>query len=64
MEKGLPEARLLTVEQVATMLSLSPRSIYNSCLKGSRYPFPIRPVRIRRCIRFRREDVESYIESL
>ena len=63
-EKPMEEARLITVEQLAAMLSMSPKSIYNGCLRGAKYPFPIKPKRIRRLLRFDRKDVEAYIESL
>ena len=58
------EKRLLTVEEVAAMLSMSPKSIYNGCLRGAKYPFPIKPKRIRRLLRFDVRDVERYLESL
>ena len=62
--KGLPGPRLITVEQLAAMINMSPKSIYNGCLRGAKYPFPIKPKRIRRLIRFDIRDVESYLESL
>jgi predicted DNA-binding transcriptional regulator AlpA len=63
-KKSLPERRLLTVEEIAAMLSMSPKSIYNGCLRGAKYPFPIKPKRIRRLLRFDVRDVERYLESL
>ena len=56
--------RLLTVEQVAARLQLSSRTIYNRCAPKSKNPFPIRPKRIGKLLRFDTKDVDDYIASL
>lgn len=58
------KARLLTVREVAERLKMSERTIYNSISRDAKNPFPVRPVRIRRLVRFREQDVDKYIESL
>ncbi len=60
----MTEPRLLTVEQVAKRLGISPRTIYNGVSKATKVPFPIRAVRIRRLVRFKEQDLIDYIESL
>lgn len=56
--------KLLTVKEVAERLAISERTIYNGICKGAERPFPIQPVRIRRLVRFREQDVNKYIKSL
>lgn len=56
--------RLLTVKEVAERLKISERTIYNSISRDAKNPFPIKPVRIRRLVRFKAEDVNKFIESL
>ena len=56
--------RLLSVEETATYLGLSPRTIYNAVARRSKRPFPVKPKRIGRLIRFDIGDLERYIESL
>ena len=60
----MTEPRLLTVEEVAERLKISPRTIYNGVSRASKNPFPIKAVRIRRLVRFKAEDVNKFIESL
>ena len=56
--------RLLNVEETATYLGLSPRTIYNAVARKSKRPFPVKPKRIGRLIRFDIRDLERYIESI
>ncbi len=53
--------RLLTVQELAERLNISPGTIYNWISKGS---FPIRVRRIGRLVRFSREDVEHFLNGL
>jgi excisionase family DNA binding protein len=55
---------LLNVEEVAAILGISPRSIYNSIHRRAAKPFPIRPKRVGRLIRFSVKDVNDYIDSI
>ena len=64
MEQEIIKRRLLSVEELAEYLGISPRTIYNRLgLKGKKR-FPIRPKRIGRLVKFDLKDVEKYIDSL
>jgi excisionase family DNA binding protein len=64
MEKELSKKRLLSVEETAAYLGISPRTVYNQiCLKAKK-KFPVRPKRIGRIIRFDLQDLDRYIETL
>jgi len=56
--------RLLSVEETANYLGLSPRTIYNAVARKSKKPFPIRPKRIGKLVKFDILDLERYVESL
>ena len=56
--------KLITVQQLAERLNISPQTIYNGIAKDAKNPFPIRAVRIRRLVRFKEQDVTDYINSL
>lgn len=56
--------RLLTVEEVAGILGISPRTIYNRVHRKSKRLFPIRAKRVGRLLRFDVREVEAYIEGL
>ncbi len=56
--------RLLNVEETAVYLGLSPRTIYNGVCPKSRKPFPLKPKRIGKLVRFDIKDLDRYIESL
>jgi len=57
-------SRLLSLKETSVILGISPRSIYNKVHSKSKQSFPIQPKRIGRLIKFKREDVEAYIDSL
>jgi predicted DNA-binding transcriptional regulator AlpA len=56
--------RLLSVEETATYLGISPRSIYNGIGRKTKSPFPIKPKRIGRLVKFDLKDIEAYVDSL
>ena len=56
--------RLLTVQETATYLGLSPRTIYNAITPRSKNPFPVKAKRIGKAVRFDIEDLDRYIKSL
>jgi excisionase family DNA binding protein len=62
-EKKFP-VRLLSVKETAVYLGLSPRTIYNRLSRGSKRPFPIRPKRVGKLVKFDIRDVEAYVELL
>ncbi len=55
---------LLTVNQVAKALQISPRTIQNQTGRKATKRFPIPVVRIGKSVRFRVEDVREYVRSL
>ena len=59
----MPE-KLLTIREVAEILQISVRSIYNQVRKNADRPFPIRVRRHGRLIRFSAKDVQRYIDKL
>jgi len=61
---NLSRKRLLTVEETATYLGLSPRTIYNAVAPKSRDPFPVRAKRIGKCVRFDIKDLDRYVDAL
>lgn len=56
--------RLLSVEEAATYLGISPRTLYNQCHRKARKRFPVRPRRIGRRVLFAVQDLEAYVDSL
>lgn len=58
---------LLTVEETAALLKISPRSIYEmtSNRGRARRQHPLPAIRLNsKALRFRREDIENWIEQL
>jgi len=58
------QKRLLSVEETAQYLGLSKRTIYNGVHRKSKKPFPVKPKRIGKLVKFDRRDLDKYIESL
>lgn len=58
------DKRLLSVADAAKYLSISPRTIYNGIAPKSKAPFPIKPKRIGKLVRFDIRDLDRYIDSL
>ena len=58
VEESKPKRALLTVQQVARAMSMSPSSIYQLARQG-RLPFDTE--HIGRSVRFRRTQVEEYL---
>ena len=56
--------RLLSVEEAATYLGISPRTIYNQCHRKATKRFAVRPRRIGRRVLFTVKDLEAYVDSL
>ena len=63
-EMDLAGKRLLSVEEAANFLGLSPRSIYNRIGPKSHNPFPIRQKRIGKLVRFDLRDLQEFVDSL
>ena len=56
--------RLLSVEETAKYLGISPRTLYNRTAPKSKNPFPVKPKRIGKLIKFDINDLDHYIDSL
>lgn len=56
--------RLLSIEEVATLLNVSPRTIRNRLLKNAKNPFPVKPKRIGKRVLFDSRMVDHYIDNL
>ena len=56
--------KLLTVEQTAERLNISPRTVYNRARPGSQNPFPIRPRRFGKKVLFLKEEVDAFISAM
>jgi predicted DNA-binding transcriptional regulator AlpA len=55
---------MLPVEEAASYLGISPKTIRNGLSRKAVKPFPVRPVRVDGRVLFRRSDLDSYIASL
>ena len=56
--------RLLSVEETASYLGLSPRTIYNGIAPKSKAPFPVKPKRWGKRVLFDIRDLERYVDAL
>jgi len=56
--------RLLNILETAEYLGLSPRTVYNAVAPKSKAPFPVRPKRIGKLVRFDIKDLDRYVDSL
>jgi predicted DNA-binding transcriptional regulator AlpA len=56
--------RLLSVEETAEYLGVSPRTIYNQIGRKAKRKFPVKPKRINKMVKFDIRDLDAYIDSL
>jgi len=56
--------RLLSVEETALYLGVSCRTIYNQTGKRAKRPFPVKPKRIGKLVKFDIQDLDNYIDTL
>lgn len=59
-----PKKRLLSVNETAEYLGISPRTIYNSIGRKATSKFPIKPKRIGRLVKFDIYDIDNYLNSI
>jgi len=64
LKNGSVEKRLYSVKETAVILNISPRSIYNAIHRKASKPFPIKPKRIGRLVKFDINDIEAYLDRL
>ncbi len=55
---------MFSVEEVADCLGLSPRTVYNRIGKKAKVPFPIKPKRIGKLVKFRVDEIHEYVKNL
>lgn len=60
----MTDKRLLSVQEAARYLSLSPRTLYNAVAPKSKIPFPVKAKRIGKLVRFDIRDLDRYVDSL
>ena len=64
-EKSMkPTKRLLSVKETAQYLGISTRTIYNRTGRRSKNPFPVKPKRVGRHVRFDLEALNKHIDSI
>ena len=56
--------RLMSVEEAAEYLNVSPRTLYNRIAPKAKNPFPVRPKRIGKLVKFDRIQLDEWIDSL
>ena len=56
--------RLLSVQETAAYLGLSPGTIYNRITRTTKRPFPVKPKRIGKLVKFDRRELDAYISAL
>jgi predicted DNA-binding transcriptional regulator AlpA len=64
MDNKSIQKRLLSVEEAARYLGLSPRTIYNAVAPKSKNPFPVKPKRVGKLVKFDVQDLERYVDSI
>jgi excisionase family DNA binding protein len=56
--------RLLSVGEAAFYLSISPRTLYSAVAPKSKKPFPVKPKRMGKLVRFDIKDLDRYVDAL
>jgi len=59
-----PQKRLLNIVETAKYLGMSPRTLYNRVCRKSKNPFPVKPKRVGRSVRFDIYDLNEYVKKL
>ncbi|MFA7455641.1 MAG: helix-turn-helix domain-containing protein [Desulfobulbaceae bacterium] len=55
--------RLLTVDETAQYLGLAPVTVRKGLGRKAKKPFPVKPIRIGRAVRFDVNDLNAFIEA-
>jgi len=63
-DKDMVPKRLLSVQETAQYLGISPRTIYNSVHRRSKNKFPIKPKRVGKLVKFDIWDIDTYLDQL
>jgi len=63
-EYVMVERRLLSAKVTAEYLEISPPTIYNGLGLRARRPFPVKPKRIGRLVKFEKKALDAHIDGL
>ena len=63
-EKHNMAKRWLNVEELAEYLGMSPKTIYNKIGPNAKKPFPIKPKKFGKFVRWDLQAVDEYMDSL
>jgi predicted DNA-binding transcriptional regulator AlpA len=55
--------RLLKIDEVAELLGISKHTLYKRCAPGAKDPFPVKPKRVGRSVRFSESKIQQYIKE-
>lgn len=58
------QRRLLSVQQTAEYLGLAVSTVYNRCGRKSKNPFPVRPKRIGKSVKFDIRDLDKFLDTI
>jgi hypothetical protein len=61
---GAGQKRLLTVDETATALGISPKTIRNGLAPKAIRPFPIKPVRLAGRTLFKAKEIDALVDGL
>jgi len=56
--------RLMSIQDAAIYLGLSPRTLYNATAPKSKDPFPVKPRRIGKRVLFDVHDLDRFVDTL
>lgn len=62
--KATADRRLLSVEEAAVYLGLSPRTLYNGVAPKSKDPFPVKAKRLGKRVLFDIHELDRFVDSL
>lgn len=62
MRKQLTK-RLLSVGEAAEYIGISPRSLYNRTGPKSKNPFPVKPKRVGKLVKFDKRELDEWIDN-
>ena len=57
----MDDKKLLTLKEVAVLLRLAPRTLYNRCGRQAKNPLPFKVRHLGRSVRFLAIDIDRYI---
>lgn len=64
LQKVEIKRRLMSVEETAHYLGISPQTIYNKTHRRAKNRFPVKPKRVGKLLKFDKREVDAYVDSL